>query len=161
MTFTIGNLIPNPHTPDSYEVEVTAMFGDGDGYKTVTVGPFPATHPKTQEALTSLVETLLRMETAYPSGRGGGDYDVDTYNHVKGFEAWFGNFRSDTEEFYSAESTSGLPYAVFLEDDYSEEFNVYPDWPRDPYAYAQGSFQSFEVFYYGVTNSKYAVEYKP
>jgi hypothetical protein len=157
MIIRVGDPVPDTHVPHSFEVEVTAMFGDGDGYETVVVGPFPADHPKAGAAITSLVETLQRMEVAYPNGRGGGDYDVDTYNHVEGYEAWFGGFRSDTEEAYLAETRSQFSYEEFLKHDFLEEFSVYPDWPRDPYAYNQGSFESFAVFYYDTNRVKYTV----
>jgi hypothetical protein len=161
MPFTIGDAVPVEHTPNSYEVEVTAMFGDADGYETVMVGPFPEGAADTEKAMTSLIETLLRMEAAYPHGRGGGDVDADTYYHVKGFEAWFGAFRADTEESYTAESRSGFPYEVFLQDYYNDDFNTYPDWPREPYAYNQGSYDHYVIYYYDHNLVKHEVAYMP
>lgn len=84
MQFVIGDLTPEKHTPNSYEVEICAMSGDGDAYHKFTVGPF--LENEDEPALQNLVETLSRMENEYPNGRSGFDNE---YDHIEGFYDWF------------------------------------------------------------------------
>lgn len=68
--------------PESYEVSIRVMHGDADYYETVTTGPF-FTHEL--EDLEYLLQTLLRMQQAYPDGRGADD----GYEEVEGYLDWF------------------------------------------------------------------------
>jgi hypothetical protein len=155
-TLTIGEPVPDTHTPHSFEVEVTAMFGDADGYETIVVGPFLADNPKSAEAVVSIVQTLKRMEAEYPNGRGGGG--DDEYYHVPGYEAWFGAFAADTEELYLQETRSDLSYEEFRKDsDLAEYFKIYPDWPYDTHSDSQASYDAHEVFYYDQNRVKHTV----
>lgn len=146
MRFIIGAPIANSHTPESYEVEVKVMFGDGDGYDTFIVGPF--LKDKDEELLQHLIETLERMEQAYPHGRGGGD----EYNHVEGFAAWF-------EEDYDEEEATedGDTLAETINAFYARNKN-YPNWPHDvTYMETSASYNDSWVVYYDESKTAHKV----
>lgn len=139
--------------PDAYVVEVETMRGDGDGFETIKVGPFY--RGQHEENLQSLLETLERMNEAFPRGvavRG-------SYRDVLGFEQWFGEAwdMATVEEFfpkllelYGREVQEKL---VELAEPVVEDMS----WP-----YEEGRanrLTGFHVYYYNADGEKFNVEY--
>ena len=69
-------IVPTRYT-NTYKVQIEFMFGDADGYKTVTMHI-----NQDNEDLIPLLEFLDRSIARYPRGRGG----YDSYNDIEGFD---------------------------------------------------------------------------
>lgn len=140
-TFSIGDVVPNDHAPNTYEVEVSTYFGDADGYDKVVVGPITNV-----ESLTDLIETLDRVDAEYPHGRGGGE--EYSYQNVPGFYSWFGDsLVESSDDYYTAYPDITVDYATYLEHLALVEGRE-ANWPYDPFTYSEQSLESYKVFYY-------------
>lgn len=139
MKFAIGDLTPEKHAPNSYELEIRAMSGDADAYHKFTVGPF--LKDEDEPALQHLIETLTRMKEEYPNGRGG--YDSE-YDHIEGFYNWFDE---------DAAEKSNTLVQDFLR---KRKINLY--WPYDATdEESSASYDSHEVFYYDDNRKQHSV----
>lgn len=138
MIFLITGASSVPNYRNAFVVECEAMYGDGDGYETVKLGPF--IKDEDEDLLGECVHFCNRMEAAYPHGRGG---DA-RYDHVDGFDKWF-NVDNMEEEEYNKLS--------------AKEQNLSSDWPYQPDGYGtQASFQGHKVYYYDETGVKFDVK---
>lgn len=137
MKFKVGRPSIAASYGDCFVIEVKGMYGDADGYGSLSYGPF---HHTEQELMTSFIEFLDRMAAAYPHGRGG----YDDYYHVEGFKEWM-DADSLTQEEYDA-----LPKRI-------KELSQY--WLNEPQGDGmQASYNGFKVFYYNPYGVKYDVE---
>ena len=145
MTLKISDMtaVPNLHKPNSYEVVITTMSGDADGFDTLVVGPFHTVSPDDLEAMEDLLKTLDRVETTYPHGRGGGGRDE--YDHVAGFSAWFCEIDS------SEDPADAIALA------YLKRHENFPNWPYDMYSDCQQSADKHKVLYYNVERDEFDV----
>lgn len=165
MEFLIDDLAPREHTPLTYEVEIEAMHGDADLFQTFTVGPF--LRGVEEAALTSFIETLDRMEAAYTHGRGG-NWEEYGFQHVEGFESWFGEpYARDEAEYLEAYSYSNVPYETFAkhralaEPIGKRQRHGYVEWPRDVTLGDEGleaDMRKYQVFFYDEFRVKYKVK---
>ena len=130
MSVIIGEAVPSPHTPSTFEIEITIYHGDGDHYATFVLGPLANTS-ENKEKIEKIVTVLNRIEPFYPNGRGG-DYEKYGYQNVPGYDDFFGQ---------------GAEYQ--------------DEWPFDEYGELQGTLDKYEVFYYSVDKTKYAVAVTP
>lgn len=136
--------VPNLHKPETYEVVITTMSGDADGYDEIVVGPFHNGDTDDLAALEDLLKTLDRMETTYPHGRGGGGRDE--YDHVAGFNAWFC-------EIDSSEDPADATALAYL-----KRHENFPDWPYDMYSDCQQSADGHKVMYYNDEREEFDVK---
>lgn len=142
-TFTIGEAVPNPHTPGTYEFEIETMSGDADAFGKVIVGPLTDI-----VSLISLAETLDRMKAQYPYGRGG-SWPEYGYQDVEGFYSWFEDAEiSNEEEYHEEHPESNVPYSVYLEHK-ALVGDLYNEWPWDVMgADIEQGMWSYKIFYY-------------
>lgn len=142
MKFLINDKPVESQHKNCFVVEVNVMYGDADGYGKVNVAGFRKDCEVSQAHMEDLIQTLEKMEKAYPHGRGG----YDTYDHVEGFLKWFGGeILDEFEEWYN-----GLP-------EWQQRFYL-NDWPRDPSGDGiQSSIEDYKVFYYDENGAKYEV----
>jgi hypothetical protein len=145
MDLTIGELIPKAQTPNSFEVEILTYWGDADGYKTFVMGPF--IKDQDEDALQGLLETLHRMDNAYPDGRGG----YDEYDGVEGFAGWF------VREFDPENDSDSDADAIGRKWKENQAGKAHIYWPVDPYADMQNSYDKHKIFYYDENQNQYAV----
>jgi len=133
LPFTIGAPVENKHIPNSFELSITTMFGDADGYDTFTIGPF--IQGADDGALTHLLTVMEGAAKAFPNGRsGGGGYEYDI---VPGFAYWFG---------YDDDGDGDVV------DAYLSRNELELDWPTDPYGDGdEQSFDSAALFFYDAT----------
>lgn len=139
---------------DSYTVAIELMRGDGDGYTTITMGPFKRNEH--EASLYCLLETLQRMKARYPNGRRGGN--TDAYDGVLGFVQWFGEVGSveDLKKWHPQLLTSYSEKEHQEIIDAIEVGEFYGEW----YSHddTQDSLTAYEVYYYDDDSSKYAVQ---
>ena len=151
MQLVIGSVL-NDHTPNSYEVIIKTMIGDADGYLDVKVGPF--IKGEDEAAITYLIETLDRLDKAFPDGRWGGtDYD-----NVEGFIPWFNSGNYTEVQYADYCRKSPLTYEQHLEAvKLVGKRSVY--WPSDPQQDNGDptSYESFKIFYYDEHTVKHSV----
>jgi hypothetical protein len=148
MQFVIKDPVPvKLETPNSYEVVVSAMFGDGDGFKDVTLKPFVA--GQDEKALEFLLNTLAEMAAYSANG--------DSYHHLKGFEAWFGGENYIDEDYYMTYRRNDTPYEEFktLMELVGER---YAYWPNDSLSDMSYDYDGHKVFYYDENLVKHHVQ---
>lgn len=160
MKLVIKELIPSTKTPDSYEVVITTMSGDADGYEKIILGPF--IKDKDEPSIKLLLKTLRELKSSYPQGRGGGpEYG---YDNIKNFLLWFGGYdeygdrvtQMTEEEFTNTKATmSYSKYETFI-----KRFSA--EWPNDVTTdyQSENSYSSHEFFYYDENQNKFRVELK-
>jgi hypothetical protein len=144
MDLTIGDLIPRPQTPNSFEVEILTYWGDADGYNTLVMGPF--VKDQDEVALQGLLETLHRLSVAYPHGRSW----LDTLDGIEGFAGWFAQ-DADSEDDEDTEADAiGRAWR-------EAQLGQHVYWPVDANIDMQDSYQSHKIFYYDENQEQYAV----
>jgi hypothetical protein len=136
MEILIGEPVPNLHTPDTFEVVVTSMIGDADGFPSFTVGPF--VRGIDDEVLDSFLQLMTAMSLAYPNGRGGND----DYEHVDGFNDWFGY--------------ENMPSSIAV---FCERLGIEMYWPNDPHFDGVLSFRNAQVFYYDAERVAHSTDF--
>lgn len=148
---TIAHPIPDKTPKDSYTVEVEMMQGDGDGYNKLIMGPFKK--DKDEPRIHCLLETLQRMEDAYPNGRRGGDRD--SYSKVLGFEQWFG----ENDSIEDIKQCSPQLFASHSEKEFQDIIDLvgefYDSW--DSHYDTQDSLSGYAVYYHDETGNKFTV----
>lgn len=151
MKFTAKEAVQPAVVPGTYSVEIKVMGGDADYYDSFTVAGFRA--DQDEPLLQNLIELLLRLDGAYPNGRGGSDeYSL---RRVDGFSEWFDEeeLSDEVSSFYAANklrrSELGLSYTGF------------PYWPDDVTMgddCFECDYESHAVFYYDENLTKHRVE---
>jgi hypothetical protein len=152
MQLIIGDPIPSRKKPNSYEVDITTVAGDGDGYDHLLVGPFVKGDNDDEVLLEDLLLTINRIANEHPRGMLGSD----NYDAVEGFLSWFSpdnvfdetTFRRYNPDYaFSYEEYVEL-HARVLE--LSRKTGNYLDWTMDPmtdYQTPRG-YSSHKVLYY-------------
>lgn len=156
-TFTITNPVPSTyHQPETFEVEIKFMHGDGDAETFSTVKPF--TKDET-EALSSLIETLNRIASAYPQGRGG-DWKKFGFHNIEGFYSWFGEDYVNTEEEYNLEyEHSSVPYETYQRIRNLATPERVTFWHSDiTVDTLEADLDTYNVYYYNEEGIKFCVE---
>jgi hypothetical protein len=156
MQIDIGDPVPAV-TNDGFMVEIETMMGDGDGYRTLAVGPFK--RGEQEASLQSLLETLQRMDGKFPRGMSG----EDNYDDVLGYYEWFCAVRSieDLNE-YAVELITGDGVKVH-QDIIDLSMDHWTEWNMD--AIVNGirpeKLNQFTVFYYDIAGVKHTVQIDP
>jgi hypothetical protein len=156
MQITIKEPIPEKVNPrDSFVVDIVLMSGDGDAYNTISSSLFKrGVHDR---HLISFLETLFRIDVAFPNGRSGRDH----YDGIFGFLQWC----SEGYDFeYMKKKHSNLIDEHGLEA-YDELFELseelWVEWENDPY-HGGDSFsktlESFKVRYFDESGIEHEVE---
>jgi hypothetical protein len=154
MKLVIKDPVPNTKTPNSYEVVIETMSGDGDGYEDIIVGPF--IKDKDEAVMENLFTLLDQMDKAFPHGMGG----RDDFDHVGNFAVWFGGNSLLSEE----KLNSYYPKYPYSYQEYVEINNLIgnfaTDWVHDPMTDYQSpnSYVGFKVFYYDDNKVQHVVE---
>lgn len=146
-TFTIGPAVVPDHLPETFEVEVTVMFGDADHYETFIMRPFRVGD---EEALTSLLSVFEQIDEKYPNGRGG-SWPKYGFQDVVGFYSWFGEDTAENEaEYKETYPESNVDYETFLRHrKLTEGHNSdYSDWPWDIGPDVEADFEQYKIVYY-------------
>lgn len=156
MQLTISDPVPAV-TTDGYMVEIETMMGDGDGYRVLTVGPFK--RGEQESSLQSLLETLKRMDGAFPRGMSG----EDNYDDVLGYYEWFCAVRSIEDlNKYGPELIARDGVQVH-QDVIKFSMNHWTEWNMD--AIVDGirpeKLNHFAVFYYDDAGAKHTVRINP
>lgn len=154
MQLTITDLIPDTITPNSYEVVIETMAGDGDAYENIVAGPF--IKDEQEHIMQHLIATLSEVAVAVPIVVNG----VPSYNHVSNFDIWFGvDYYSDKEQ-YDENNTSEVTYEEYTQlEEFLQGFNDETEWPADPTTdhLFPNSYVGFNVYYYDENKNKFAV----
>lgn len=162
--------------PNSYSVEIKVMGGDADYYDSFTVNGF---EPNRDEALLeNLLRLLGRIDSFYPSGRGGSwAYSL---TKVPGFEAWFSeldtesygleepgeySFKFESEEQKSELRKLAQDVAEFYDRVFEKADSLglkgtnYDNWPGDATTdhEIECDYESHQVFYYDEHRVKHPV----
>lgn len=140
MELKVSGVAEKQQYKDCYVVECEAMYGDADGYDTLTFGGF---YRHQVEILKDLVVVCERMKNAYPNGKGGKDYyDEST---VEGYNRWFNQDNLSQEEY------DALPEKQKWMADY---------WLNDPTGFddTEAKFEDYNIYYYDADGVKYNVE---
>ena len=139
MVFIIKKSRKSPKYRDCFVFKIKVMYGDADGYGEVIVSGFKKDCSESKVLMENLVNTLIRMENAYPHGRGG----YDTYDHDEGFIEWFGDEIFDGYDELSEFHKSLLDTS----------------WPYDPDGYGiQSSYDSYKLSYYDNEGNEFDVK---
>jgi hypothetical protein len=133
MEFVIKDATPKPQTPNSFEVDISTIIGDDEGYQSFVVGPF--IKDQDEYALQNLIETLTAMTAIEPNGMADGEH----YDELPEFRAWFKNSNE-----YANEDEDEVPLEPWK--------NVNPKWSfywvTDAYSYEHNRYKSYTVYYY-------------
>lgn len=139
MEFIINENRKAPKYKDCFVFKIKVMYGDADGYGEVVVSGFKTDCTESKDLMVDLVKTLIRMNDAYPHGRGG----YDDYNHVEGFIEWFGD-----EMFDGYDDLSELHQSLLGN-----------SWPYDTSGYGiQSSYKSYKIYYYDSIGNEFDVK---
>lgn len=119
---------------DCYEVKITFMEGDADGYQYKTIR-FKNDGKQTDHMI-EFLNFLARCSVAYPNGKGG----YDGFDHVDGYEKFVDWEFCDTDY------------------DYDPKYTQLMNWPRFYDGDCSTDFECAEVFYYNPQGVKFKVE---
>lgn len=131
--------IANKKIKEGFYVTVEFMYGDADGYKKETYGPFTQ---KEKQYLINFLNMLEKCLAAYPNGRGGFD---DYHSKVKELKLWDmnGDCDDDAYEKLSQEERDVIERIGF-------------EWEYCPDGYGcQASIEDYEVKYYNSLDRVY------
>ena len=137
------NNVQIPNIPKrGFHVTLSYMYGDADGYKDVSVGPFP---DEKKHLLIEFLNVLEDMATRYPHGKGG----FDGYEDVPNYNKWFDTETMEEE----GEPDFENPDDAAFRDNLELEVECAPD------GYGSiASFQGYTIIWRdGKTLSEYAV----
>ncbi len=149
---------------NTYEVAIEVEAGN---YPLV-VGPFY--RDADEDALESLLTLLNNLATEQLQKQGSGHSSMYTYNHVPGFEGWFGTSLADTEEQYLEHCWALVPYAdnvsqYFFSKRISEHRGntVFDSWPSNVRSNdgTDALYDSHQVYFYDENGVKRAVSVEP
>lgn len=157
MSILISDRVPVKELPkEAFVIECDAMFGDADGSKIVTLGPFP-TGIRGEQFLEEAI--LFCLEAKQAQSR-------EDVMALPGFENWFpasADMGYDIEVDDTAdvdddrnESTFPEAYKDFID---KETGGV---WPMDPFSdwSIPASFNGFKVYFYDSGSNKYTTVIK-
>jgi hypothetical protein len=146
MKFVIGDAIPTEKKPNTFEVTISTMLGDADGYEDVVVGPFAK--GQDEELLEGLLATLKEMDDTYPNGgrRSG-------YSKLVGHLAWFRDEIIETPEiasyFFDDEEKQQelIDYKTRVLK-FCKKTNNYPNWPYSEFTDSPNSYDGHKIVFY-------------
>lgn len=150
ITTLVPAVLPDPNT---YVVEIESMRGDGEDYRTFTIGPFYRDND--EASLESALQTLERMTQRFPSGMLGGN----SYSDVPGFLHWFGQLwdLDNFETNFPDQVKYGREYHETLLD-LAESLRSDDVWPSDDYG-NDDELVGYRVYYYTSDGEKFNVEF--
>lgn len=125
----IGRKKEEPQIKEGFYVEIEFMYGDADGWKNKTVGPF---YPNQKEYLIQFLNMLESCLNAYPNGRGGDD---DYEDVVETLKIW--NFAYEEDDIPNIDKK--LEKVV-------KQINF--DWEYDICGYGEADIRDYNVTYY-------------
>jgi hypothetical protein len=146
MKFVIGDVIPTEKKPNTYEVTISTMLGDADGYEDVVVGPFAK--DQDEELLEGVLTTLKEMQDAYPNGgrRVG-------YSKLVGYLAWFLDETIETPvaaSYYFDDKEKQQELIVYSTKvvEFCNRVNNYPSWPYSEFTDSPNSYDGHKIVFY-------------
>ena len=129
-----GTSTPTEIPEKGFYVDLNYMYGDADGYNTVTAGPFPEDR---KDLLVEFLNVLEGMLAEYPHGKGG----FDGYENVPNYSKFF-----ETEDGYETEDEADAAQEI-------EQLGLLQEIEYAPNGYGSvASFEGYTCYYHDGTS---------